>query len=208
MGASALGDSASASSAPSGAAKGPEQTIWKGSPSWRALFGRLFALAAVLVVLPPVLSAIVDRVAPGTLATEDAAKAVGWIVGALVVYELLRLPGRAARVASTRYTLTNQRLIIEGGALSRKIGEIDLRSVNDSQLHQGVLERLLGIGSIALISTDKTSPLAVLRWMGDPRSLRELVRTRASPGNARASTGSACASSLHDVRVRRRPARQ
>ncbi|MGA9523083.1 MAG: PH domain-containing protein [Myxococcaceae bacterium] len=167
------------SSAPSGAAKGPEQTIWKGSPSWRALFSRLLALAVVLVVLPPALSAIVDRVAPGTLGAEEASKAVGWTVGALFAYELLRFLGRVVRVASTRYTLTNQRLIVEGGALSRQIGEIDLRSVNDTQLHQGVLERLLGIGSIALISTDKTSPVAVLRWMGNPRSLRELVRTRA-----------------------------
>ncbi|QDE68209.1 hypothetical protein BHS07_15165 [Myxococcus xanthus] len=61
------------------------------------------------------------------------------------------------------------------------MGEIDLRNVGDTQVAQSLLDRLLGIGSVALISTDKTSPVSVLRWMAAPRSLRELVRTRAYP---------------------------
>ncbi|WP_140874772.1 PH domain-containing protein [Myxococcus xanthus] len=72
-------------------------------------------------------------------------------------------------------------LYFEAGTLSKTVGEIDLRNVGDTQVAQSLLDRLLGIGSVALISTDKTSPVSVLRWMAAPRSLRELVRTRAYP---------------------------
>ncbi|GEL69517.1 hypothetical protein MVI01_13010 [Myxococcus virescens] len=166
----------------SGEAPGPEETLWEGSPSWRVLLGRLLALGFVALVLPAVLRAGVGRLGPflpSSEAAEQAARVGWWIVGALIVYELLRFFGAFLMLRTTHYKLTNQRLIIESGALSKTVGEIDLRSVGDTQVSQSLLDRLLGIGTVALISTDKTSPISVLRWMAAPRSLRELIRTRA-----------------------------
>ncbi|WP_194858696.1 PH domain-containing protein [Myxococcus sp. AB056] len=165
-----------------GEALGPEETLWEGSPSWRVLLSRLLALGFVALVLPVILRAGVGRLGPllpSNEAAEQTARVGGWIVGALIAYELLRFLGALLMLRNTHYKLTNQRLIIETGTLSKTVGEIDLRSVGDTQVSQSLLDRLLGIGSVALISTDKTSPVSVLRWMAAPRSLRELIRTRA-----------------------------
>lgn len=45
-----------------------------------------------------------------------------WIVGALIAYELLRFLGTFLMLRNTHYKLTNQRLIIETGTLSKTVG--------------------------------------------------------------------------------------
>ena len=41
------------------------------------------------------------------------------------------------------------------------------------------VDRILGIGSVTLLSSDKTSPQYVLRSIKDPRGVREIIRAEA-----------------------------
>ena len=69
--------------------------------------------------------------------------------------------------------------MIETGLLTKALSEIDLRYVDDSQFTQGVVHRMLGIGNVTLMSSDKSTPVYVLRGIRDPRGVRELIRTHA-----------------------------
>ena len=78
-----------------------------------------------------------------------------------------------------RYTLTTQRLLIERGVLTKSLEEVDLRYVDETQFFQPFLERLLGIGEIRVVSSDKLAPNLVLHGVADPRGVREKIRAQA-----------------------------
>lgn len=160
-----------------------EQTLWESSPSLLLLLGQ--ALAVVLVVLAVVVAAALVLPALADVARNtwlDVRKApliLAVVLGAYVVLRGIRLGLRAARLRATRYKLTNQRLVVETGLMSRTLAEVDLRSVEDLVFRQGPLERLLGIGTIGVVSSDKNAPRLQLLGVKDPRATRELIRTQA-----------------------------
>ena len=86
---------------------------------------------------------------------------------------------------STKYTITNQRILIEKGLFSKSVGEIDMRLIDDSQFAQNFFHRLLGIGQVTVMSSDKNSPEFVLQGVSDPRAIRELIRTHSYQASQR-----------------------
>jgi uncharacterized membrane protein YdbT with pleckstrin-like domain len=82
-------------------------------------------------------------------------------------------------VRSLKYTLTNQRLLVEKGIFSRALEEVDLRYVDETQFSQDFMERLLGIGSVRVASSDAINPRLVLVGLRDPRGVREALRAAA-----------------------------
>lgn len=75
----------------------------------------------------------------------------------------------------TRYTLTNERLIIESGILKKERDEIELFRVKDSSVRAGLFQRFVGYGNIAVVSTDLTGDF-VLENIPDAISKREQIR--------------------------------
>ena len=155
-----------------------EETLWRGRPAWTVLLGRLLAIVLIVVAL----QVIVRFAAASSNDLETTANAVrfGWLATAAIlliggIYFAIAL----LRLRSILYTVTNQRVMIESGLLSKSLGEIDLRYVDDTQFVQTVVQRMLGIGDVTIVSSDKTSPVYVLRGIRDPRRIRELIRTNA-----------------------------
>jgi uncharacterized membrane protein YdbT with pleckstrin-like domain len=105
---------------------------------------------------------------------------VGWYIAVfLAALQLIAFVIAWIRLRSTQYTVTNQRVLIEQGIFSKEVDEIDLRYLDDSLFTQTLLDRILGIGSVTLLSSDKTSPRYVLRSINDPRGVRETIRAEA-----------------------------
>lgn len=164
-----------------------EQTLWQASPSLLLLLGE--AVATLLVVLVAIvlvalgLPALLSALPQGGRGTwVDGHKAPLVLTVVLSLYLALRggrMAVRAARLRSTRYRLTNQRLLVETGLLSRGMVEVDLRSVDDLVYRQGPVDRLLGIGTVTVASSDKSSPRLQLLGVKDPAGIRELIRTQA-----------------------------
>ena len=153
-----------------------EQTLWRGTPSAIKLLGRIAEIVLILIVVPLVFRWFSNR----SLDVQTAANILrfGWLVTAgLVFIEVIRFFYSLLMLRSTLYTITNQRVMIERGLLSKSLSEIDLRYVDDTQFYQGLVDRILGIGNVTIISTDKTTPVYVLQGVRDPRGLRELIRT-------------------------------
>jgi uncharacterized membrane protein YdbT with pleckstrin-like domain len=111
-----------------------EQVIFEGHPSWRSILG--FYLKGV--VLAAILGAIAKLI--------DLSNGVVFLV-VLVVIAVTVLIGFVKRVA-TRYTITNRRLNIKRGIVSREVQETRLERVQNVNFNQSVYQRLMQIGDV------------------------------------------------------------
>jgi uncharacterized membrane protein YdbT with pleckstrin-like domain len=106
-------------------------------------------------------------------------------LGIVVVLALIVLPSlfgllqAIARIRNTHYRVSNQRIVIQHGVLSRSLEEIDMRSIDDIEFQQSFIERLFGIGEVSIVSTDKVAPKMILHGIHDPLKIRELIRANA-----------------------------
>ena len=110
-----------------------EQVIFQGHPSWRAILG--FYLKGVVV------AAIAGVLAK--LLSDNGA--VFLVVG--VVIGLTVLIGFVKRVATT-YTITDRRLNIKRGIVSREVQETRLERVQNVNYRQSVYQRVMQIGDV------------------------------------------------------------
>jgi membrane protein YdbS with pleckstrin-like domain len=156
----------------------PEQTLWTGTPSWATLGGKLGFMLLVLLVVPLVGHFFAQRTPD--LDAQSRITRIAWLITLVVlIYEAVTFLVALFRIRSTVYTITNQRVMIEAGLLSKSVSEIDLRYIDDSNFYQSVMARLLGLGDVTIISSDKSTPMYVLRNIKDPRGVREIIRANA-----------------------------
>ena len=80
------------------------------------------------------------------------------------------------QVRTTRIEVTNQRVVVHSGILSRNLDEVELSRVRDIQLTQPLLLWLLKLANIALVSSGGTSPVIHLRGIPNAYMLRERIR--------------------------------
>jgi uncharacterized membrane protein YdbT with pleckstrin-like domain len=116
-----------------------ERIIFEGHPSWRALLSfylQALLIVAVLAGLLALITAISDEIKWGLVA------AVVVVGAALVV-----LVGFIRRIA-TVYTITNQRLRIKRGILSKRIQQTRIDRVQNVNTEQTVIDRLLRVGTV------------------------------------------------------------
>ncbi len=152
--------------------------MWRGKPSVRVLIGKVVTILVIAIVVPVAASFVASHTAD-LIMSGRIIKIGWWLTAALLVWQLVAFLLAMVRLQSTLYTVTNQRIMIEMGMLSKKLYEIDLRSVDDTQFSQSFTERLLGIGDVTLVSSDKALPVTVLRGIEDPRGVREIIRAHA-----------------------------
>ncbi|MDQ3934174.1 MAG: PH domain-containing protein [Actinomycetota bacterium] len=110
-----------------------EVVIFEGRPSWRSILG--FYILGLL--------AVAAAFAIGLLAADAG---IGAAAGGAVLLIVL-LWGWLKRI-STRYAITNRRIHIRRGILSRNIEETRLDRLQDTRVQQGLGQRLLGVGTV------------------------------------------------------------
>ena len=134
-----------------------EESVYQGHPSWRALasfylLGLLVGLALLLL-----LWFAFDETA--------LAIAVGLGVAAVVV-----LVGYLRRV-STKYVITNQRLRISRGIVSRKVQETRLDRVQNVNFDQSVFDRMLSVGTVDFDTAGTDDSEFRFEWVNDPEGV-------------------------------------
>jgi membrane protein YdbS with pleckstrin-like domain len=82
------------------------------------------------------------------------------------------------RVKSCSYRLTTQRLFVRRGWLAKHVNELELYRVKDVVVDQGVLQRLLGYGTITVLADDDTTPAVDLARISKPTRVKEMIRTQ------------------------------
>jgi uncharacterized membrane protein YdbT with pleckstrin-like domain len=99
-------------------------------------------------------------------------------VGLLVVLTLgLWLLPAWLRSLSTRYRVTDRRIVIESGLLSKRLEQVDLYRISDYTVDRPFLQRLVGTGNLLLKTIDRTTPeVNLLAIKTDIVALYERVR--------------------------------
>jgi uncharacterized membrane protein YdbT with pleckstrin-like domain len=100
-----------------------------------------------------------------------------WVYPAAATPALLVVLVVYVRVRTVRYELTTQRIRERRGILTRTLEEIELFRVDDSQVRQTLLQRMVGLGTVTLHTSDVTNPQFVLRSVRRHESLRNTIRT-------------------------------
>ena len=75
----------------------------------------------------------------------------------------------------TRYSLSEDRLFISEGFLNLKDDEVLLYRVRDIDTSRTLWQRIFGVGTVTVISSDKTMPTLVLKNVKDPLMVKELI---------------------------------
>ena len=72
----------------------------------------------------------------------------------------------------TRYMLSEDRLFLSKGFLNVKDEELLLYRVRDISTGRTLLQRMLGVGTVTVLSSDKTNPTLVLKNIKDPIAVK------------------------------------
>ena len=75
----------------------------------------------------------------------------------------------------TRYSLSEDRLFVSEGFLNLKDDEVLLYRVRDIDTRRSLWQRIFGVGTVTVVSSDKTMPNLVLKNIKDPVMVKELI---------------------------------
>lgn len=161
-----------ADATPHRAADDTEQVYFAGSPMLRGELakGWPWLLVGLLVLAAPIVIKL--------LAKEGTTNIAWWVYVAAFVIGLLILLVPWMKTKTVRYKITNYRIDIERGLLSRKIDTLELWHVEDIRMEQSILERILGVGTVTVFSHDDTTPQLPMRGLPNPRPLFDSLKQR------------------------------
>lgn len=151
--------------APRGDDDDSEAEIWSGGYSPKAMVPHALGLAAGSVVLLIVAAYLPWQGGMKWLVFLGGI-ALAWLfLGGLLVFRRL----------DVSYRLTNQRFVHESGILRRTTDRIEVIDMDDVTFTQGIVERLIGVGTVAVTSSDRTHPTLLLKGIDEVRDVADKI---------------------------------
>ena len=140
----------------------PEEELWNGGYSAKAMVGTwvlLAILSVVLGVLPIFGGPIPFMVSLGIVG-------VIWLAGAVVYFW---------RRFGVHYELTSQRFIHQTGILTRNTDRIEVIDIDDVSFTQGPVQRIFGVGKITVTSSDRSHPILDMIGIAEVKDVAGLI---------------------------------
>lgn len=75
----------------------------------------------------------------------------------------------------TRYAISEDRLFLQTGCLSIRDEEVLLYRVRDISMRRSFAQRLVGVGTITVTSSDRSTPNLIMRNVKNPQYVKELL---------------------------------
>jgi membrane protein YdbS with pleckstrin-like domain len=144
-----------------------ERDLWAGRVSWKTLYPLLLLWLLIALVI---------SIAPPLIWPEDWSYALLIGLGVSAALLIIILLRGAYRVFSQSYRITTQRLFIRRGILSQTVNQTELLRVDDVQLRQTLLDRMLNIGTVEIVSSDRTDANLVMAGLDNPAAVAEHIR--------------------------------
>lgn len=142
----------------------PEDDLWAGSFSHLAMISTWVG-GAVMTVALIVLGLLANAPGSGWL----------WILLGIAAMWLAMAAMYGYRRLSVHYRLSTQRMVTESGILWRTVDRVELIDVDDVTYRQGPIERLLGVGTILVSSSDRTTPELTLPGIENVREVADTI---------------------------------
>ena len=161
---------------------GAEQSepLFEASPSLWILFPNFLKIIfffAVLYVLAfwPMKQLLTDlKLSPQVIAAIERFRV---IVGlSLMTAAALVFFYKIIKLKSTRYRVTTDRIEWSRGIFERQIDNIDMFRIIDIRLYRSFSDCLAGIGTVVLMTTDKTDPEFKFEKVHRPKQLYETIK--------------------------------
>jgi len=142
----------------------PEKELWRGGYCPRAMIGGWLGAGSCTILL------LFLAIWIGFGKTLWIAAVVLILVSWLYVLVML-----AYRHTTVRYVVTTQRFISERGLLRRITDRIEMIEIDDITFSQGVLERFVGVGTIVLLSSDRSHPQLTMRGIENVKEVADII---------------------------------
>ena len=78
-------------------------------------------------------------------------------------------------ISFTRYAMSEDRLFLSVGLINIKDEEILLYRIRDINTDRSLWQRIFGVGTITVISSDKSLPTLVMKNVKNPIAVKELL---------------------------------
>jgi uncharacterized membrane protein YdbT with pleckstrin-like domain len=142
-----------------------ETSLWQGSFSGKAMFGTWILNIAVSILVLAV-SFLLPVAGPIT-----------WMIGLGIILLLwiISIGIFLYRRFAIHYEVTTQRLIHQRGILLRVTDRIELIDVDDISFSQGIVQRMLGVGNIAVSGSDKTDPVLIMQGIDNVAQVAGMI---------------------------------
>lgn len=137
----------------------PEDDLWRGGYSPKAMFS--VWIGAGLLTLIAIIGAFWLSFSGGWLYL---------LIGIAVVWISLFLRLVYMRL-NVSYHLTTQRFIHEKGILRRVTDRVEVIDIDDVAFEQNIIDRIVGVGTIRLESSDKSHSELVLKGIGQVKDV-------------------------------------
>lgn len=142
-----------------------ERKLWSGGFSPKGMIGHWLS-AGVLSIAGVVVCVLFGAGMP-----------TAWSALALVLFGVWSGLGLfyAYQRLGVQYELTSQRLIHKTGILARATNRIEVIDVDDVSVQQTFVERLFGVGTIRILSSDTSDPLLLMRGIDEVKKVSDLI---------------------------------
>ena len=158
---------------PGGASRAPQTPdaiIYDGPVSmWIGI--KTFALATVMELtgLAGLVYGLMNREGPYGQVPLIAGAALFLASNIMLVYTIVM-------IKSQHYKISRKLIEREYGILVKRVDSLDLGRVKDVELAQSLFQRMIGIGTIEVFSSDKTDPVMLIECLPNPRPVYEQLR--------------------------------
>ena len=168
----------------------PDNILFRGRPSLWGLVGQamralfFLAIAAFLFVYP------VENVSWFELTGSQALSFAGYreiAAVALAALVTLGLLVKTVKLKMIYYEVTAERVEWGRGIFDRRVDNLDMFRVIDLRMRRSLLDCIFGIGTVTLITTDKTDPEFVFERIRRPRRLYDVIKKASLEADRRSS---------------------
>ena len=168
----------------------PDNVLFRGRPSLWGLVGQairaLFFLAvATLLFVYPVENLLwFELTGSQVLAFAVYREMAAIALAALVTLGLLI---KTVKLKMIYYEVTTDRVEWDRGILDRRVDNLDMFRVIDLRMRRSLLDCIFGIGTVTLITTDKTDPEFTFQKIKRPRQLYDIIKKASLEADKRSS---------------------
>jgi len=169
--------------------------LFEAGPSLLGMLGfaikaSLLASVGILISAAPIANLIKD-LAQNALdyqLTDDAFNSIvnyKMVLGlGLIIFAMLLILHKAIKLKTVSYQVSVDRIEYSRGIFDRRIDNIDMFRIVDLKMRRTLIDCILGIGSIALITNDKTDPEFEFEKIKNSKKLYDIIKNASLEADA------------------------